>query len=161
MMPRVPYPGDSLEHSRLDSLDNSFQQIPPSKPSPVLGPLLTPNNFRMNAQQILGKQNNYGQNLLFERRENVHNAKTPFFPKGSEKVSMFQTNKMKNQRSTLNFRQSPQDIELMMEEGHKNKVHTQQQLAELSKGITSVDQLGLEDSLRRRQISKLLLNERR
>jgi hypothetical protein len=84
-----------------------------------------------------------------------------YFPRGAEKVSSFQTNKFKNEHSVIDMSQGLQDMQLMIELGQSNKIQAEVHLKELAKGIKQVKDLSLKESLQRRQISKVLLPERR
>ncbi len=74
---------------------------------------------------------------------------------------MFKTNKLKNERSVVDMTQSLQDMQLMMELAETQKQKTDSHLRELSKGLNSAMEVDLEASLKRRQISKVLLAERK
>jgi uncharacterized protein YqiB (DUF1249 family) len=74
---------------------------------------------------------------------------------------MFKTNKLKNERSVVDITQSLQDMQLMMEITESQKYTTDSHLRELSKGLHSAMEVDLEASLKRRQISKVLLAERK
>ena len=100
--------------------------------------------------------------LMFDRPEILQNIKQPFFPHSQEKVSQFQTNKLKNERSVVDITQSLQDIQLMMELQDKTKSHGDQILLELSKGYAQgFQEATLAESLKRRQIAKVLTAERK
>ena len=69
--------------------------------------------------------------VLFERRELLQNAQAPFFPNLGEKVSTFQQNKFKNERSIIDFSQSLSDVQLMLALSQRNRRETDSLLQDL------------------------------
>ena len=78
-----------------------------------------------------------------------------------EKLSHFQANKIKNEHSTILFGEPTMDIRLRMESHEKHKDLTEAKLAELSRGIEDASHQTLHDSLKRRQVAKIIIGERK
>jgi hypothetical protein len=87
---------------------------------------------------------------MFQRRENLSGAASPFFPKSGEKLSTFQTNKVKNESSILDFSVPGSDLKLMNEYTNKQRLQVESKIRELQKGLVSAEAVGLQESLRRR-----------
>ncbi len=104
---------------------------------------------------------NHRDDIIFERKEALQYVPGTYFPRGGEKVSMFQSNKFKNEHSVIDMSQGLQDLQLMIELGETNKIQADVHLRELGKGIKQVKDLSLKDSLQRRQIAKVLMPERK